>query len=111
MSRFGTVVLLPPTPPQGVEAAIAEAMARFTIDQITGLGEWDHYRIDGDLLYHARFDGSPALVRTPGQAPLHCAGGPKRMLDLPAMQATAAGEARVQWQKWRTSPDGPVFAE
>jgi hypothetical protein len=91
MTGFGALVLLPPTPPQLVEAAVGEALRPFA-------GRW---WIDGDLLFRPEYDGHPALVRRPGQGALRCAGGPKRMLDFDGMRARAAASARVQWWAWQ----------
>ena len=107
MTKFYVTVCLPPQPDGNVTAAVGEVLAPYDMDlggNWNPAGEWDWWTIAGDLPVRPEYDGSPLLVHNPadrrGSRPLRCSGGPKRMLDFPALRETAASQARARWRIW-----------
>lgn len=98
-----------PTQPEGdVSEAVGEALAPYDMNLDSDynlVGEWDWWHIRGDFLVRPEYQGDPLMIHNPvhvdeearPRRPLRCDGAPKRMLDFPAMQATAAEYAGAQW--------------
>jgi hypothetical protein len=99
---FDLTVCLPPDARAHLDEAIQAVLAAHH-------GEWDRWHVQGHLLARPEYADDPALVHNPVYAngdprprrPPHCDGGPKRMLDHPAMRASAVAAARARWRVWR----------
>lgn len=111
VTKFYVTVCLPAHPGRDVAPAVEAQLAPYGLfvgDDYHPDGEWDWWDIRGDLPVRSEHDGSPMLVHNPvhrngdirPRRPLRCDGGPKRMLDLPALRAAAAAEARGRWRAW-----------
>jgi hypothetical protein len=115
VSKFHLNVCLPPTAPEGIQAALDAVMAPFDFNLASTPegnpdGEWDWWRIDaGDedrFVVRPEYDGDPRLIHQPagsgGQArerqALRCDGGPRALLDFDAARAAAVARARARWQ-------------
>lgn len=105
MTKYGLTVCLPPTPPDGVRAALDAALRPFDhnlTDDWNPAGEWDHWRVNAgeewQFTVRPGYEADPRLIRTPGDDPglpaLTCAGGPRGLLDFPATKAAAAVRER-----------------
>ncbi|MEU8927602.1 hypothetical protein AB0D10_42980 [Kitasatospora sp. NPDC048545] len=137
MARDLLTVCLPPTPPGGVTAAIAAAMAPYDYDfeeQPGGpawQGEWDSWHVygghDGDGFPVSPADeADPRLIFEPTlpngavrqRTPSRWDGGPRALLDFDAARAPVAARAAEHWRAWQEFTEGfppavpfDVFAE
>jgi hypothetical protein len=111
MTKFYVTVCLPPQSGGDVDGAVREILRPYDMnlgESDNPVGEWDWYAIRGDLPVRPECEGDPLLVHNPvhpsgevrPRRPLRCDGGPRRMLDFPALREAAAARARARWQAW-----------